>query len=152
MPLIRETFPVGLLGCTVPHELLDRVPGPGRFLTGEMDADEAARVAEMLQLKIAVACHYLERDPEVERFLELVPKYDTTGSRQAVAPDVGETLVIDGDRCRIAAPASRVSSLRSTRRTLPSLSYRSCSSLPFASILRITRPKMSCSDSDTRPS
>jgi L-ascorbate metabolism protein UlaG (beta-lactamase superfamily) len=66
-----------------------------------MDADEAARVAEMLGLKIAVACHYLERDAEVERFLELVPKYDTTGSRQAVAPDVGDTLVIDGDRCEI---------------------------------------------------
>ena len=107
MRLIGELYrpTVGLLGCTVPHELLERVPGPGRFLTGEMDADEAARVAEMLQLRIAVACHYLERDSEVERFLELVPHYDTTGSRQAVAPDVGEALVVDGDRCRIEAPA-----------------------------------------------
>jgi L-ascorbate metabolism protein UlaG (beta-lactamase superfamily) len=103
MRLIGELYrpTVGLLGCTVPHELLDRVPGPGRFLSGEMDADEAARVAEMLGLKIAVACHYLERDSEVERFLELVPTYDTTGSRQAVAPAVGDTLVIDGDRCEI---------------------------------------------------
>ena len=59
----------------------------------------------MLQLKIAVACHYLERDAEVERFLELVPKYDTTGSRQAVAPDVGDTLVIDGHRCEVEQAA-----------------------------------------------
>jgi L-ascorbate metabolism protein UlaG (beta-lactamase superfamily) len=103
MRLIGELYrpTVGLLGCTVPHELLERVPGPGRFLTGEMDPDEAARVAEMLGLTIAVACHYLERDHEVEQFLELVPKYDSTGTRQVVAPDVGETLVIDGDRYAI---------------------------------------------------
>jgi L-ascorbate metabolism protein UlaG (beta-lactamase superfamily) len=103
MRLIGELYrpTVGLLGCTVPHELLERVPGPGRFLTGEMDPDEAARVAEMLGLRIAVACHYLERDAEVERFCQLVPKYDSTGTRQVVAPDVGETLVIDGDRVAI---------------------------------------------------
>jgi len=103
MRLIGELYrpTVGLLGCTVPYELLERVPGPGRFLTGEMDADEAARVAEMLGVRIAVACHYLERDAEVDRFLELVPRYDSTGSRIAVAPEVGDTLVVDGDRCQI---------------------------------------------------
>jgi L-ascorbate metabolism protein UlaG (beta-lactamase superfamily) len=105
MTLIGELYKptVGLLGCTVPHELLDRLPGPGRFLTGEMDADEAARVAEMLGLKIAVACPYLERDAEVDRFLELVPRYDSTGQRKVVAPDVGETLVVEGDRYEIEA-------------------------------------------------
>jgi L-ascorbate metabolism protein UlaG (beta-lactamase superfamily) len=78
------------------------VPGPGTFLTGEMDADEAARTAEMLGVKVAVACHYLSRqDAEIDRFLELVCQYDSTGRRQAVAPEVGETLVIDGDRCEI---------------------------------------------------
>jgi hypothetical protein len=56
-----------------------------------MDADEAARVAEMLRLKIALACHYLERDPEVERFLQGSSRNATTGSRQAIAPDVGDT-------------------------------------------------------------
>jgi L-ascorbate metabolism protein UlaG (beta-lactamase superfamily) len=107
MSLLGELYrpTVGLLGCTVPHELLDRVPGPGRFLTGEMDADEAARVAEMLGLEIAVACHYLEADEEVERFLSLVPKYDTTGKRKAVAPKVGETLVIEGASFEIEAAA-----------------------------------------------
>ncbi len=98
MRLIGELYrpTVGLLGCTVPYEVLDRMSGPGRILSGEMDADEAARVAEMLGLSIAVACHYLQRDAEVERFLELVPRYDTTGSRQAAAPGVGDTLVLDG--------------------------------------------------------
>jgi L-ascorbate metabolism protein UlaG (beta-lactamase superfamily) len=107
MRLIGELYrpTVGLLGCTVPHELLERVPGPGRFLTGEMDADEAARVAEMLGLEIAVACHYLEPDAEVDRFLRLVPRYDTTGRRQAVAPKVGETLVVDGNSYEIQAAA-----------------------------------------------
>lgn len=108
MSLIGELYrpTVGLLGCTVPRELLERVPGPGRILTGEMDADEAARVAEMLGVEIAVASHYLEPDEEVERFLSLVPKYDTTGRRKAVAPAVGETLVIDGDRYEIEEVAA----------------------------------------------
>jgi L-ascorbate metabolism protein UlaG (beta-lactamase superfamily) len=106
MRLIGELYAptVGLLGCTVPHELAPRIPGPGRFLTGEMDADEAARTAEMLGLEIAVACHYLARDdPQVDRFVELVPVYDTTGSRVVVAPEVGDTIVVDGDRCEIEA-------------------------------------------------
>jgi L-ascorbate metabolism protein UlaG (beta-lactamase superfamily) len=97
MRLIGEQYAptVGLLGCTVPHELLVRVPGPGSVLTGEMDADEAAKTAEMLGLELAVACHYLEIDSEVERFVELVPKYDTTGARRVVAPVVGQTLVVE---------------------------------------------------------
>jgi hypothetical protein len=60
-----------------------------------MDADEAARTAEMLGLELAVACHYLAPDDEVERFLQLVPKYDSTGLRRAVAPLVGQTLVVE---------------------------------------------------------
>ena len=62
-----------------------------------MDADEAARTAEMLGLDLAVACHYLAPDDEVARFLELVPKYDSTGKRRVVAPLVGETLVVEAD-------------------------------------------------------
>ena len=97
MRLIGELYrpTVGLLGCTLPRELAHLIPGPGTFLTGEMDADEAARAAEMLGVDLAVACHYLAKDEEVERFLELVPRYDTTGRRRVVAPEVGETLVVD---------------------------------------------------------
>lgn len=97
MRLIGELYrpTVGLLGCTLPRELSHRIPGPATFLTGEMDADEAARTAEMLGLELAVACHYLEPDDEVERFLRLVPEYDTAGRRRAVAPLVGQTLVVE---------------------------------------------------------
>ena len=97
MRLIGELYrpTVGLLGCTLPKELSHRIPGPATFLTGEMDADEAARAAEMLQLELAVACHYLEPDDEVRRFVELVPTYDTTGRRRVVAPLVGDTLVVE---------------------------------------------------------
>jgi hypothetical protein len=84
-----------LLGCTLPKELSHRIPGPATFVTGEMDADEAARVAEMLGLELAVACHYLAKDDEVERFVRLVPQYDSSGLRQVVAPAVGQTLVVE---------------------------------------------------------
>jgi hypothetical protein len=97
MRLIGELYrpTIGLLGCTLPKELSHRIPGPATFLTGEMDADEAARTAEMLGLELAVACHYLAPDEEVERFLRLVPHYDTSGHRQVVAPLVGQTLVVE---------------------------------------------------------
>jgi L-ascorbate metabolism protein UlaG (beta-lactamase superfamily) len=100
MHLIGELYQptIGLLGCTLPRELSHMIPGPATFLTGEMDADEAARAAEMLGLELAVACHYLAKDAEVDRFCELVPRYDTTGRRKAVAPEVGETILIDGGR------------------------------------------------------
>ena len=88
--LYRPT--VGLLGCTVPPELAGLVEGPGRIVTGEMDAREAALVAEMLGVELAIACHYLEPDDEVRTFLELVPEFDTTGTRRALAPKVGERL------------------------------------------------------------
>jgi hypothetical protein len=97
MSLIGELYKptVGLLGCTLPRELSYLIPGPGTFLTGEMDPDEAARAAEMLGLELAVACNYLEPNEDVDRFVEIVPRYDTTGNRRVVAPLVGETLVVE---------------------------------------------------------
>ena len=88
--LYRPT--VALLGCTVPKEIGHLAPGAGRIVSGEMDADECARVAEMLGVRLAVACHYLEPDDEVARFLQLVAEHDTTGLRRALAPHVGETM------------------------------------------------------------
>ncbi len=97
MALIAELYrpTVGLIGCTQPRELLERASGPGRILTGELDPDEAARVAEMLGVELAVACHYLTADDEVERFLRLVAAHDSTGARRAIAPAVGETVVLE---------------------------------------------------------
>jgi L-ascorbate metabolism protein UlaG (beta-lactamase superfamily) len=97
MRLIGELYrpTVGLIGCTQPKELLDRSLGAGEILTGELDPDEAARVAEMLGVELALACHYISRDDEVAEFLRLVAEHDSTGRRQAIAPVVGETIVLD---------------------------------------------------------
>ena len=92
--LYRPT--VGLLGCSQPQELLAQVPGPGRFLTGEMSPDEAALAAEMLGLDVAVACHYFDAGhADVAEFVRLVPERDSTGRRAAVAPEVGATLTVE---------------------------------------------------------
>lgn len=96
MSLFGELYEptVGLLGCSQPWELADQLPGPGRYLTGELSPDEAARVAEMLGVELAVACHYFTKDDQVAEFLELVKRYDSTGRRRAVAPEVGETIKV----------------------------------------------------------
>jgi hypothetical protein len=52
----------------------------------------------MLGLELAVACHYLAPDEEVEHFLRLVAEHDSTGRRRVVAPMVGETLVVEDGR------------------------------------------------------
>ena len=96
--LYRPT--AGLIGCAQPTELLDTTAA-GDVLTGEMSPDEAARAAEMLGVRIAVASHYLDRVPEVDEFVELVAQHDTTGQRQALAPDVGETIVFEHATARI---------------------------------------------------
>lgn len=96
--LIGELYKptIGLLGCSQPQELLANVPGPGRFLTGEMSPREAALAAEMLKVRLAVACHYYDPDhADVTEFLSFVPELDSTGARQAVAPEIGETLVVE---------------------------------------------------------
>lgn len=100
---------VGLLGCSQPQILLRTVPGPGEVLTGEMSPREAALAAEFLEVRLAVACHYLDLQQQpaeardVAEFLAAVKEYDTTGTRQAVAPDAGATLVLDGTSYRLEA-------------------------------------------------
>ena len=100
MRLIGELYrpTVGLLGCTLPQELSHLIAGPGTFLTGEMDADEAARAAEMLGLELAVACHYLAPDDEVDRFVELVPSTTRPAAAAWSHRCVGETLVVEAGR------------------------------------------------------
>jgi len=92
--LYRPT--VGLLGCAQPVELFAKVPGPGTFLTGEMSPREAALAAEFLNLKVAIACHYLDpTQVDVRDFLRLVPKEDTSGRRIAIAPEVGAVITVE---------------------------------------------------------
>lgn len=103
MRLIGELYTptVGLLGCTQPREVEASVPGPGKYLTGELSPEEAARVAEMLGVEVAVACHYLTPNEDVDAFIRLVGEHDSTGRRQVLAPLPGETIVVDGTNATI---------------------------------------------------
>ncbi len=109
MKLIRELYQptVGLMGCSNSQELLSRANFAGTILSGEMSPREAALASEFLGLKVAVASHYLDltnktEHDEVETFLREVKELDSTGVRQAISMEVGETLVIDGDHCEKA--------------------------------------------------
>lgn len=101
--LINELYrpTIGILGCANPEELVPPAPSPGRMLTGEMSPMEAALAADYLGVQIAIASHYYNPEQaDVRGFLDEVPKQDSTGSRQAIAPAVGETLtfeVTEGD-------------------------------------------------------
>ena len=87
---------VGIMGCAQPAALLPLVPGPGTILSGEMNSYEAALAAEWLGVECAVASHYLSpENPQVSDFLDHVEALDTTGSRVAVVPKVGDTIVVD---------------------------------------------------------
>jgi L-ascorbate metabolism protein UlaG (beta-lactamase superfamily) len=97
--LYRPT--VGLLGCTQSQLLLGMVEGAGEVLTGEMTPKEAALAAELLGVRLAVASHYLDLDNPIEArdvadFLATVKEFDMSGTREAIALKVGETLVLNG--------------------------------------------------------
>lgn len=97
LKLIRDLYAptVAILGCANPDELLATAVGPGRLLTGEMSPEEAALAAEWLGAPVAIASHYYRAEqPDVAAFLAAVPRHDGSGSRQAIAPRLGETLAL----------------------------------------------------------
>lgn len=110
MRLIGELYrpTVGLLGCAQPTELVD-TSAAGDLLTGELTPDEAAYAAEMLGVEVAIACHYLAHMPELDEFVRRVGERDRTGRRLALAPAVGDTIVLDGTDARIEPRAAEVS-------------------------------------------
>jgi len=85
---------IGLLGCAQTDGLPDD-PGAGVLLTGEMTPDEAAIAADWLGLRYAVATHYMHAGAEAQEFLRRVPARDSTGKREAFAPEIGQTLTIE---------------------------------------------------------
>jgi L-ascorbate metabolism protein UlaG (beta-lactamase superfamily) len=88
---------VGLIGCSQPYELVVPEPHAGEEVTGEMAPDEAARVAEMLGVGVAVACHYFTHSEDTQSFIEAVRKHDSTGARVPHTPLPGETFTITGE-------------------------------------------------------
>jgi L-ascorbate metabolism protein UlaG (beta-lactamase superfamily) len=100
MRLIGEMYSptVALLGCTQMRELLTPEVWPQtwvQMVSGELGPHEAARVAEMLGVRLAVACHYLEPDDAAAQFVKLVPEYDSSKRRKALAPRAGDTFTVD---------------------------------------------------------
>jgi L-ascorbate metabolism protein UlaG (beta-lactamase superfamily) len=103
MRLIGELYKptVGLIGCTVPNELNEGLPSAGRILTGELTPREAAMVVEMLGVNVAIACHYLQRNEDVNEFLRLADSPPGEKQRTVLAPNVGDTILTDGASARI---------------------------------------------------
>ncbi|MBA3413647.1 MAG: MBL fold metallo-hydrolase [Chloroflexia bacterium] len=100
LKLIRDLYKptVAIIGCANPDELLAQAVGGGKLLTGEMSPEEAALAAEWLGAPLAIASHYYDAgQPDVRAFLEAVPRHDSTGTRRALAPRLGETLVLDAN-------------------------------------------------------
>ncbi|SFS56029.1 MBL fold metallo-hydrolase [Paenibacillus sp. BC26] len=107
MKLIRDLYAptIGLMGCNNSQALLARAVQAGKLLTGEMSPKEAAIASEFLGLDYAIASHYLDltnalEKQDVDAFLALVPEYDTTGTREALYMEVGETLYFGGSTVR----------------------------------------------------
>lgn len=51
---------IGCVGISQPCEILSRVTGPGRILTGEMSPREGALAAQWLGLETVLPCHYID--------------------------------------------------------------------------------------------
>jgi L-ascorbate metabolism protein UlaG (beta-lactamase superfamily) len=93
--LYRPT--VGCIGVAQPAELLARIEGPGRVLTGEMTPREGARAAQWLGLSTALPCHFL--DPDCDEVQEFASCIAGAKARGEPTPDVvvlrpGETTEV----------------------------------------------------------
>lgn len=66
LKLIGELYQptIGCVGITQPKEILERISGPGRILTGEMSPREGALAAQWLGLKTVLPCHYIDSNCE----------------------------------------------------------------------------------------
>jgi L-ascorbate metabolism protein UlaG (beta-lactamase superfamily) len=82
--LIAELYQptIGCVGITQPVEILERVIGPGRILTGEMSPREGALAAWWLGLETVLPCHYIDPDcTEVREFNQYLEQAQAQGER-----------------------------------------------------------------------
>lgn len=78
--LYRPT--IGCVGITNPLEILARVSGPGRLLTGEMNPAQGALAVQWLKLKTALPCHYIDPVcPDVKAFNQHLTQARRRGRR-----------------------------------------------------------------------
>lgn len=104
---------IGCVGITQPQEILNRVTGPGKVLTGEMNAREGALAAQWLGVKTILPCHYI--DPNCDDVREFGIHLDAARCRGEKVPDSlvlspGQTIEIDAQgRVTLAASTSAAS-------------------------------------------
>jgi L-ascorbate metabolism protein UlaG (beta-lactamase superfamily) len=94
--LYRPT--VGCVGVSQPWEIVSRVTGPGRLLTGEMSPREAALAAQWLGLETVLPCHYIDPDcDEVREFHQHLEAAKGRGERvpQSIVQKPGDVLTIE---------------------------------------------------------
>lgn len=93
--LYRPT--IGLINVGVPEDHRGAEHGVPRYLTGEMDAVEAAMATKWLGLEYAIPCHHDNAElPEIVKFKELLSE-EKAGNPDAASPVVlepGESLVL----------------------------------------------------------
>ncbi len=88
LKLIGERYrpTVGCVGITQPAELMPRIGGPGRMLTGEMSPQEGLLAAQWLGLSTVLPCHYIDPScADVRAFRQLA---DEARSRGENIPEV----------------------------------------------------------------
>ena len=86
LKLVAELFnpTIGCIGVSNPVEILSRVSGPGRLLTGEMSPREAAMAAQWLGLETVLPCHYI--DPDCDDVREFETCLQKAASDSATVP------------------------------------------------------------------
>jgi L-ascorbate metabolism protein UlaG (beta-lactamase superfamily) len=99
LKLIAELYrpTIGCVGVTQPVEILPRVSGPGRVVTGEMSAREGALAAQWLGLETVLPCHYIEPDcDDVREFERCLEEARGRGERapRSVVMRPGEVLTV----------------------------------------------------------
>lgn len=98
MRLIADLYrpTIGCVGVSQPWEIVDRVSGPGRLLTGEMSPREAALAARWLGLETVLPCHYIDPDhDDVRAFLTELSNGQREGDTtpKAVVMRPGEEII-----------------------------------------------------------
>lgn len=104
LKLIGELYQptIGCVGITQPREILSRISGPGRILTGEMSPREGALAAEWLGLGTVLPCHYIDPDcADVREFGRCLDEARRNGRTvpEAIVLAPGDTLEFGAD-CR----------------------------------------------------
>jgi L-ascorbate metabolism protein UlaG (beta-lactamase superfamily) len=99
LKLIGELYrpTVGLINVGVPREHRGAEHGVPVYLTGEMDAREAAMACQWLGVRYAVPCHHDDPElPEIVRFRELLSaacREDEDAPRPVILSP-GESLIL----------------------------------------------------------